>query len=133
MTTNVDTTRLERDIRQGSVLDWVKRCFGIQYASPAERLERIVEEVLELAQIEGLTKARLCEIYDRVNEKPPGVIAQELGGISVTMLGYAECRGLSLDYCESQEVKRVLSKTEAHFRERHQRKLDSGLARSFAA
>lgn len=117
-----------RDERQDMIEDWIVRVWTDDSMNPRERMERLIEEVFELAQIEGISKERIDTIHTRVNEKPPGIIAQEVGGISVTLLGYCQSRGISADTCEDAEIQRVLAKPVEHFRARHAKKVASGLA-----
>lgn len=123
-----------RDQRQRLVRDWVARCFGPKVAaSLVERAARLFEEGTELAQACGLTREKAMLILDRVYAKPPGVIAQEIGGVSTTLLVLAEHQGLSADACEAAELNRILDLPPEHFRARQAAKAREGMVVEEAA
>lgn len=114
--------------RQAAVMDWVRRCFGDAFATPAERAMRIVEETLELAQVEGLDPARLHFLVDYVFSRPVGEAFQEVGGIRITVLSYAAAKGLSAEDAEVRELERILARDPELFRKRNQEKVAAGVS-----
>ena len=89
-----------RDMRQVEVYDWVCCAFGAPNANDiTERVLRLFEETVELAQAEGLDPERLRAIVAHVYGKPPGDAAQEVGGIELTLLAYCSAKGISADEC----------------------------------
>ena len=118
----------ERDDRQRATFQWVADTFGAPSTVSIERAFRVLEEAAELAQAEGMTVERAIDIVRYVFGKPAGDPAQEVGGLGVTLLAYCEARGLSADAEEQREFDRVLAIDPAHFRARHNKKADAGIA-----
>ncbi|AMB48322.1 hypothetical protein [Methylobacterium sp. AMS5] len=118
-------TGLGRDRRQAITFSWCKAAFGP--VTRKVRVERVLEEAIELAQAEGYPLGRIERLAAKVYARPPGDPAQEVGGIGIAILAYCGAAELSADECEATEVARVLSKPIEHFRERHQHKIDEGL------
>lgn len=117
-----------RDYRQSEVGTWILRCFGWDVAmNRRERVSRLLEEAVELAQAENLPIAEADRILRHVYAKPPGDPAQEVGGVSITLLGYCAAAGLSADQCEYLELHRVLSLPPDHFRKRQNAKALAGV------
>ncbi|WP_331326476.1 hypothetical protein [Methylobacterium fujisawaense] len=120
-----------RDVRQEQMRRWIGRILGEGALHPHERVERLLEETVELAQAERLPAERIGGIVAHVYAKEPGEPAQEVGGISTCLLAYCAATAVSADACERAELTRILGKTPEHFRARHQAKVDAGMARSF--
>ncbi|WP_407529244.1 hypothetical protein [Methylobacterium oryzisoli] len=120
-----------RDVRQEQMRAWVTRNWGAPAMNRQERVERLLEEAMELAQAEGLSTHRIHTIMLHVFSKPRGEPAQEVGGVSNCLLAYCAAAGLSADDCEVTEMARILNKTPEHFRARHQAKVDAGMATAF--
>lgn len=124
-----DFVLLGRNQRQKDILAWAMRTFGAQTAGvPAERIRRFAEEAIELAQAAGMSEAAMTEMVRYVFSRPAGDPAQEVGGVSISLLGYCELVGLSADECESREFARVLAKDAAYFRRRQDAKALAGVA-----
>lgn len=125
-----DMNRVTRQTRVGR---WVRDTFGDGIAmSLTERAMRLVEEAVEAAQAVGLSQDKVLLIVGRVYNRPPGELAQELGGVGVTLLAFAEAAGLSADRLERQEVKRIHEFPADKFRTRHAEKIASGTAEAHA-
>lgn len=118
-----------RDDRQRAVFSWCQGTFGRQNSSTQERARRLFEEAAELAQAEGVVREDLERLLRHVYGKPRGEPAQEVGGIGVTLLAYCGAADLSAEAEERREWGRVLSKDPEHFRARHNKKADAGVAR----
>lgn len=117
----------DRDNRQLRVSGWVERAFGRdQRISIPHRGVRMLEEAIEAYQATGASIQMAHKLVDYVFSRPAGDLAQELGGIGVTVLALAEAAGLSADECEVCEIRRVTSKPIAEFTERNQAKNDAG-------
>lgn len=117
-----------RDQFQRRAYEWARDTFGTNNVTTKERARRLFEEVVELCQAENLDPDTLSDVMRHVYAKAPGDIAQELGGVGVTLLAYAEAAGLSADEQERWEFTRVLSKNPAYYRERHNKKAAAGVA-----
>ena len=117
-----------RDARQAEVAAWAARCFGTEEAtSVPQRALRLLEEAIELAQASQVSRKLAKELVGYVYRRPVGEVAQEVGGLSVTLLAFAAAAGLSADGAERSEVTRVLSLPAEHFAERNARKNGAGL------
>lgn len=120
-----------RDERQKKAAAWAGRCFGRAVVEDRrERVTRILEEAIELAQAEGLEESVVARLTARVYGKPPGDPRQELGGLGVCVLVYAEAAGLSADAVEAGEVEAIHAREPGYFRDRQNAKAALGLAMS---
>lgn len=118
-----------RDERQRQVIAWARRSFGDAVAdNRIERVLRVLEEALELAQAEGLQLGAARHLASLVFSRLPGKSMQEVGGVSVTLLAYCEIAELSADQCERAEIDRILAKPLEHFRRRQNEKAALGVA-----
>lgn len=117
-----------RDERQQQVYEWVRTTFGLANQDAHERVLRFFEEAVELAQTEGVSEDELLRIVRHVLAKSPGAPEQEAGGAGTTLLAYCASKGFSADAAERREFERVLSVPAEHFRQRHQSKVDAGIA-----
>ena len=116
-----------RNERQQTLSEWAIKCFGESEATnPAQRGLRLVEEVIELAQVVKCPKETLHSLIDYIYSRPSGGVYQEVGGVSVTLLLLCESLGISADLAELAEIRRVLSKPTKHFTKRNQKKNDKG-------
>lgn len=106
-----------RDERQSTVARWTRETLGDATMTSGERALRFFEEACELAQAEGLTTEQCAALVAHVFGKPAGDPAQEVGGVSVTLLAYCEARGFSADAAEARELARVLAIDPQRFRE----------------
>lgn len=112
-----ETWRAEQ--RQRVVADWTVQTFGPEMMTPHERVLRVLEEALELAQAEGLSAVEAIRLVRYVFDRPAGDPAQEVGGLRLTILAYCAAKGILADDCEAAEVARVLAKDPQHFRDRN--------------
>jgi hypothetical protein len=120
--------RRRRDDRQAAIYKWVVQTFGEANATIEERVLRLVEEVIELAQAENVDPARLTAIISYVYGKMPGRPEQEAGGVGTTLIAYCAARGFSADDAEAAEAERVLARDPDYFRKRHAVKAAAGIA-----
>jgi len=119
-----------RNERQTTAAQWAARCFGRAVVEDRrERVTRILEEAIELAQAEGLEADTVARLTRRVYAKPPGDPTQELGGLGVCVLVYAEATGVSADAIEAGEVEAILARDPGYFRERQNAKAALGLGK----
>lgn len=121
------TLRADRDRRQAETHEWCVAAFGDHDArSIPQRGLRLMEEAIETAQACGCDAAILHRLIDHVYARPVGELAQELGGLGVTLLALAEAAGLSADDAELREIERVKAKPLAHFAARNAAKTAAG-------
>lgn len=113
--------------RQKRVHDWCAAAFGAGHAaSVPQRGIRHAEEAIEAAQAAGCDPQMLHRLIDYVYSKPPGNIAQEIGGSGITLLALAQAAGIDADAEEVRELNRVLAKPLEHFAARNKVKNDAG-------
>lgn len=125
-------THTVRMARQEQMRAWVTRNWSAAAMAPNERVERLIEEVCELAQFEAVAVERVAHIAGKVYQKPVADDpAQEIGGISTCLLAYCAARGWSVDDCEARELARILALPAEHFRKRHAAKVAAGMADAF--
>lgn len=72
---------------------------------------RLLEEALELAQAAGLRQLQALAVVEYVYGRPVGVVAQEVGGVAVTLAALASAFYLNLDDCADQELLRAMANT----------------------
>lgn len=117
-----------RDERQEAVREWIVRAFGPNTVVISERVSRVIEEAVELAQSEGFNETMIMNIVKHVFAKEPGKPRQEVGGLGVTILAYCASKGLSADTEEKREFERVLRMPLQYFRKRQEVKHAAGIA-----
>lgn len=114
--------------RQRLVLEWAVDSFGECAARPKERAARLVEEAVEVAQALGLEDHVILRLVLRVYGRPPGELAQEIGGVGITLEALAENAGLNAEKCTQQEWERVMSKSKSWWQKKHAAKVKDGTA-----
>lgn len=67
------------------VVAWVRDRFGDEYLNDRERMLRLLEECLELAQAIGITKSDVVQMSHHVYRRPVGDPYAELGGVMITL------------------------------------------------
>lgn len=71
---------------QQRVEDWMLETFGRTItADRTERNHRFLEEALELVQAGGCTASEAHQLVDYVFGRPVGELAQEVGGVNLTL------------------------------------------------
>jgi 3-hydroxyacyl-CoA dehydrogenase len=71
------------------------------------RLLRFIEEAMELVQAGGLTREEIDCVKMMVFNRPAGELAQEIGGVMVTLYLVAERHGLDVEEEEDREIARI--------------------------
>ena len=102
--------RLRGDLAafQSRTEGWLHECFDQRIATARdERTFRFLEEAMELAQAEGLTRADMAKVADYVFGRDVGETAQEVGGVMVTLAALCWNAGLSLHDAAWTEMERV--------------------------
>jgi hypothetical protein len=110
--------------RQRNILTWVHQAFGVDGVE--QRALRMLEEAVELYQAAGGNAAQAGKLVAFVFARPVGELAQEIGGLGLTLEALAETAGLSADVESSREFGRVLQKPLAHFTARNEAKNAAG-------
>lgn len=109
---------------QERVYQWLVKCFGKDIAHDREeRNHRFLEEALELVQAAGCTKDEALKLVDYVFGRPTGNIAQEVGGVRVTLSCFCSAHNIDCDAEAETELARILQpETLERIREKQKRK-----------
>ena len=117
-----DGTQLEAGVRE-----WVSSRLGKDHNSPQERAMRLLEEVVELAQSEGIPLELVTEQVKHVYGRPWGTPEGEAPGVAVCLYGYCASRGMQLTEIAQRELERIQSLPQESIQKSLQRKVDAGL------
>ena len=117
------------DMVQERSAEWVEDTFGVAcLMDKRERGLRILEEAMEYAQTVGIEPEMVSKISDHVFSRPVGESAQELAGITVTVMAAAEAEDIDLAAEVVKELTRVEAKTKDVLRVRQNRKKEAGIS-----
>lgn len=95
-------------VAQSRVAVWMLECFGPEItADKVERVDRFIEEALELAQATGWSADRGHALVDYVFGRPVGEIGQEVGGVMVTLAALCNVFGVDIATEIDREVDRI--------------------------
>lgn len=95
---------------QDAIEKWMEEVFGEDIACDMlERIMRFLEEALELAQAEGMTRDEAKRVVDYVWNRDTGECNQEVGGVMVTLAGYCAKKGISMSDEAIKEYARINS------------------------
>lgn len=93
---------------QDHVNNWARVCLGRKsLLDKRERNFRFIEESLELAQAAGLSKDDALRLVDYVYNRPPGEVAQEVGGVAVTLCALCTAHGVDTQQAARTELARI--------------------------
>ncbi|WP_211114949.1 hypothetical protein [Azospirillum brasilense] len=99
---------------QQRIHDWMLACFGAEVAADKlERNHRFLEEALELVQACGCSQGEAHQLVDYVFGRPVGELAQEVGGVMVTLAALCQAQGIDMAEAGETELARVWTKVEA--------------------
>ena len=108
---------------------WVRRTFGDKIMdNPKERALRLAEESLEVLQTSDAGREEAHALVDMVYDKKPGVLLQEVGGVTVTLLALCAHHDLRLDDVAGTEIARIQSIARDEFQHRQGAKTTLGVA-----
>lgn len=103
----------ERSSFQQRIHDWMLACFGAEIAADKlERNHRFLEEALELVQACGCSQGEAHQLVDYVFGRPVGEVAQEVGGVMVTLAALCQAQGIDMAKAGETELARVWTKVE---------------------
>lgn len=80
----------------------------LQKVTPKVRALRLLEEVIELSQAEGVTEQEIDTIKRQVMDKPAGSARAEFGGVMVTIMGYAWSTNYNAEEAFWEEFARIM-------------------------
>lgn len=110
-------------------LEWATSTFGPVARNRDERAARLVEEAIEFAHAEGVTRETMLGLVERVFESPPGETLAELQAVAMTLDAAAENLGYtSIENLSTFELERVMCISQAEWDRRHANKVAKGLA-----
>lgn len=93
---------------QKRVGSWLEDCFGHRIAhDKIERIDRFMEEAIELAQSLGYSANRAHALVKYVFSRDIGEPNQELGGTIVTLASLSYAHGLSMAEAGETELRRI--------------------------
>jgi hypothetical protein len=93
---------------QARVADWVVACFGPEVAGDrVERNHRFLEEAVELVQALGCSREDAHTLVDYTFDRPKGDVAQEVGGVLVTLAALCSAAGVEMVGAGEVELDRV--------------------------
>jgi hypothetical protein len=99
---------------QQRVQPWMLECFGAEIsADKRERNHRFFEESTELVQAGGMTASEAHQLVDYVYGRPVGELAQEVGGVMVTLAALCLAQGMDMHAAGETELTRIWTKVEA--------------------
>lgn len=113
---------------QNVILTWAANTFGSVAYSPRERALRLVEETIEVAQTEGLGPNDIRKIVERVYEREPGDLGEEIGSVAMTLAALAQNAGYDVETELLMQFERCLCRSQAEWDKRHSEKVDRGTA-----
>lgn len=94
---------------QKRVGSWLEDCFGLDIAhNKIERIDRFIEEAIELAQSLGYSANRAHALVKYVFNRDIGEPNQELGGTLVTLASLSYAHGLSMADAGETELRRIM-------------------------
>lgn len=92
---------------QARVHAWVETTLPGQAYDLKTRAARFLEEAAEAAQAAGLHELDALVVLAQVYARPPGDLAQELGGSTTTLCALASAAGVDLGAAALREVERM--------------------------
>lgn len=114
---------------QQRIRTWLQRVLGDEVrTNRAERAARLVEEAIELAQVEGVELDGIDRIAKRVYRRPVGEASQEVAGVAVCLLAFADATSIDLNAVTGKEIARIEQVPAEKIRARHNAKAADGTA-----
>ena len=110
------------------MLNWCHQTFGSIALGPVERVTRLLEEAMELAQAAGVTYGLAWRLMDRVFHRPPGKLPQEVGKVQNLLECFAECVGLDAAEEGRREFDRCRKVPQDEWDRRHIAKVEQQVA-----
>lgn len=107
--TGLDSEEMNFIQYQTAVGRWMTKVFGglLDATKKSVRNFRFFEESAELVQAGGMTREQAHELVDYVYNRPVGVMAQEVGGVMVTLAALCATNEIELGYAAHDEIERI--------------------------
>lgn len=106
---------------------WVVSRIGVDHMQPKERAMRLLEEAIELAQSEGISRDQVFAQTQHVYDRPSGIPSSEAAGVAVCLLAWCAARGYELKKLALREIIRIEGKPLNQIRGSLARKADADL------
>lgn len=113
--------------RATKFLKWAFDTFGPCAHRPDERAMRFLEEAMELAQSQNVSRDVMHRLVDRVQDRPPGPTPKEVGQCQATLETLSINIGLDPDEQAEIEWRRVNDKPPKFWKDRHDAKTAMGI------
>ena len=95
-------------LQPGRMVRFLKTAFYEHWNDIEERALRFVEESIELAETDGVTREQCHALVDQVFDKgEPGNSYQEVGGVMVTLAAYMALKNIDAGRAFEEELSRV--------------------------
>lgn len=102
--------------------EWVVQAFGSEDATdPFIRVQRFLEEAIELAQALGFSRENAHKMVDYVYGRPVGEVTQEVGGVMCTLGSLCEAIGVDMHAAGVMELLRAIKMIDT-IKEKHKSK-----------
>lgn len=120
---------------QSEIDEWVTSVCGTDARNSLhERVTRVIEEALELAQAEGLSKDAAARLVEFVFSRPAGEPEQEASGLGMTLLSYCAVKDFDLIKIVRAELSRVSTPAvRLSVLRNHVRKVAAGVGRNWSS
>jgi len=93
---------------QREVTEWMNDTFTPEIVTDTkERNYRFLEEALELVQALGCTREEVNQLADYVFGRDAGEVAQEVGGVMVTLTALCNAADVNLNVAATDELDRA--------------------------
>mgnify|MGYP006420646733 CR=1 FL=1 len=106
---------------------WCEDRFGELFFNSGERMNRLLEEVVELAQAEGFSKEYVEKFTNHVFSREADEPKNEIGGVVVTLMSYLSSKGYNINNVAMNEYQKIKKYSREDIIKRHQRKVDNGI------
>lgn len=113
---------------QAEVFQWCIDVYGAVAYDKRERVMRVIEETVELAQAEGVNIGDIMRVCYRTYARPPGDTPTEVADIVLTLMSLAENAHIDIDKEATRVMDECLSKPPEYYQEKYAAKVKAGIA-----
>jgi NTP pyrophosphatase (non-canonical NTP hydrolase) len=118
------TWRIKMKMLQYISLNWCRTCFGPFLASNRqERVRRILEESIELAQVVNIPRDVVHQFVDYTYARPVGDFEDEVKGVLFTLAILCESSEIDMETALGEVITTAVDRIE-HIREKQRQKPD---------
>lgn len=109
------------------IMDFAVRMFGPGANNRDERALRLMEEAIELAQAEGVSREQAAGIVSRTYDRPVGSPKNEGAQVALCLVAWAQASGYDAMALALHEMERIEALPPEHWHKRHAAKTAAGL------